>query len=144
MIDSEVMVNPVLNSALNVVCPRDELVQTLAVVSRGVSTRTAVLVLSGILLRAEGGKLHLAATDMELSLRGAADAQVAADGSVVVSGRTLLEIVRLLPGDEVSIEHKPEEGIVEIVSGSASYRLHTFATEDFPRLPEVETAQLYP
>jgi DNA polymerase-3 subunit beta len=103
-----------------------------------------VLVLSGILLRAEGGKLHLAATDMELSLRGGVDAQVAGDGSVVVSGRTLLEIVRLLPGDEVSIEHKPEEGIVEIVSGTASYRLHTFATEDFPRLPDVELAQLYP
>src|SRR3954452_13297666 len=140
MIDTEVMTG----SALKVVCSREELSQSLAVVSRGVSTRTAVLVLSGILLRAEGGKLHLAATDMELSLRGAADAQVAADGSVVVSGRTLLEIVRLLPGDEVSIEHKPEEGIVEIVSGAASYRLHTFATEDFPRLPDVELAQLHP
>jgi DNA polymerase-3 subunit beta len=139
MIDTEVMTG----SALKVVCPRDELSQTLALVSRGVSTRTAVLVLSGILLRAEGGKLHLAATDMELSLRGGLDAQVAGDGSVVVSGRTLLEIVRLLPGDEVSIEHKPEEGIVEIVSGTASYRLHTFATEDFPRLPDVESAQLY-
>src|SRR3954454_12479293 len=140
MIDTEVMTG----SALKVVCSREELSQSLAVVSRGVSTRTAVLVLSGILLRAEGGKLHLAATDMELSLRGAADAQVAADGSVVVSGRTLLEIVRLLPADDVSIEHKPEEGVVEIVSGSASYRLHTFATEDFPRLPDVELAPLHP
>src|SRR3954468_11887875 len=140
MIDSEVLVD----SALKVTCPRDELSQTLAVVSRGVSTRTAVLVLSGILLRAEAGRLHLAATDMELSLRGSIDAQVASDGSAVVSGRTLLEIVRLLPGDDVSIEHLPEEGVVQIVSGSASFRLHTFATEDFPRLPDVELAQLYP
>src|ERR1700748_3175200 len=139
MIDSEVMVD----SALKVVVPRDELAQALGVVSRGVSTRTAVLVLSGILLRAEAGRLNLAATDMELSLRGSLDAQVDGDGAVVVSGRTLVEIVRLLPGDEVSIQHKPEEGIVEIVSGSASYRLHTFATEDFPRLPDVELAQMY-
>jgi DNA polymerase III subunit beta len=144
MIDSEVVVDSTLNSALNVVCPRDELVQTLAIVSRGVSTRTAVLVLSGILLRAEDGRLHLAATDMELSLRGSIEARVASDGSAVVSGRTLLEIVRLLPGDDVSIEHLPEEGVVQIVSGSASFRLHTFATEDFPRLPDVELAQLYP
>src|SRR5829696_1472206 len=121
MIDSEVMVDSTLNTALNVVCPRDELVQTLAVVSRGVSTRTAVLVLSGILLRAEAGRLHLAATDMELSLRGSIDARVAADGAAVVSGRTLLEIVRLLPGDEVLIEHLPEEGVVQIVSGSARF-----------------------
>ena len=140
MIDSEVMVD----SALKVVCPRDELSQTLGIVSRGVSTRTAVLVLSGILLRAEGGKLHLAATDMELSLRASLDAQVAGDGAVVVSGRTLLDIVRLLPADEVTIEHLPEEGVVQIVSGAASFRLHTFATEDFPRLPDLELAQLYP
>jgi len=144
MIDSEVMANSALDSALNVVCPKDELVQTLAVVSRGVSTRTAVLVLSGIMLRAEDGQLHLAATDMELSLRGSIDARVASDGAAVVSGRTLLEIVRLLPAEDVSIEHLPEEGVVQIVSGSASFRLHTFATEDFPRLPDVELAQLYP
>jgi DNA polymerase-3 subunit beta len=140
MIDSEVMVD----SALKVVCPRDELSQTLGVVSRGVSSRTAVLVLSGILLRAEGGRLHLAATDMELSLRSSLDAQVAADGAVVVSGKTLLDIVRLLPGDEVAIEHLPEEGVVQIVSGAASFRLNTYSTEDFPRLPDVELAQLYP
>jgi DNA polymerase-3 subunit beta len=140
MIDSEVMVD----SALKVVCPREDLLQTLGVVSRGVSTRTAVLVLSGILLRAEGGRLQLAATDMELSLRSSLEARVAAAGAVVVSGRTLLDIVRLLPGDEVSIEHLPEEGVVQIVSGSASFRLHTYSTEDFPRLPDVELAPLHP
>jgi DNA polymerase-3 subunit beta len=140
MIDTEV----VTGSALKVVCPREELSQTLGLVSRGVSTRTAVLVLSGILLRAEGGRLHLAATDMELSLRSSLEAQVAADGAVVVSGRTLLDIVRLLPGGEVSIEHLPDEGVVQIVSGAASFRLHTFSTEDFPRLPDVDAAQLYP
>jgi DNA polymerase-3 subunit beta len=139
MIDSEVMID----SALNVVCSREELAQTLGVVSRGVSTRTAVLVLSGILLRADGDKLHLAATDMELSLRGSLPAAVSSEGSVVVSGRTLLDIVRLLPGGDVAIRHLPEEGIVEVVSGSASFRLHTFATEDFPKLPEAELAQLY-
>lgn len=139
MIDSDI----VTGSALKVVCSRDELTQTLGVVSRGVSTRTAVLVLSGILLRAEEGKLHLAATDMELSLRGSLEAQVAADGAVVVSGRKLLDVVRALPAEEVAIEHLPEEGVVQIVSGSASFRLHTFSTEDFPRLPDTELVQLH-
>ena len=46
------------------------------VVSRAVSTRATVQVLSGILLRAEGGRLELAATDMELSLRASLEAEV--------------------------------------------------------------------
>jgi hypothetical protein len=56
-------------SEMTVTCARDELTQALGVVSRAVSTRTAVQVLLGVRLQAEDGRLHLAATDMELSLR---------------------------------------------------------------------------
>src|SRR5919198_145385 len=128
---------------LKLVCARDELVQRLGIVSRGVSTRTAVQILAGILLTAEEGTLTLAATDMELSLRASLDARVDGAGSVVLPGRTLVEIARLLPADEVTIEHRLEEGVVEIVCGSASYRLHTYNAEDFPRLPELDAHEQY-
>src|SRR5436190_1059499 len=128
---------------LTVTCQRDELLHSLGIVSRGVSTRTTVQILSGILLEAADGKLRLAATDMELSLRTSLDARVESDGSVVVPGRLLLDLSRLLPDAEVSIEHKPEEAVVEIRSGSASYRLHTYNPEDFPRLPETEGVELH-
>jgi DNA polymerase-3 subunit beta len=38
----------------------------------------------------------------------------------------------------VQIEHRAEEGVMRIECGSASYRLHTYNVEDFPRLPDVE------
>src|SRR5437763_662257 len=101
---------------MKVVCHRDELSQKLAVVSRAVSTRASVQILSGVLLRAEGGKLHLAATDMELSLRSAVDAQLEGEGAVVVPGRLLVDLVRLLPSDEVVIEQRADEGVVHITS----------------------------
>ena len=63
----------VAQGTLTVTCPRDELARALGIVSRGVSTRTTVQILAGILLRAAGGKLELAATDMELSLRTSID-----------------------------------------------------------------------
>ena len=131
----------VAQGTLRVTCPRDELVRALGVVSRGVSTRTTVQILAGILLHASGGRLELAATDMELSLRTSLDASIESDGSVVVPGRLLLELARLLPDAEVTIEHKLEEAAVEIRSGSATYRLHTYNAEDFPRLPDAEAAE---
>ena len=73
-----------IGSGLKIVCSREELAQKLAVVGRGVSTRTAVQILSGILVRGVGGRLELAATDMELSLRTSLDAEVEGDGAVVV------------------------------------------------------------
>ncbi len=135
MIETEVVA---VGSGIKVVCSRDELVQKLSVVSRAVSTRTTVLVLGGVLLRAEDGRLHLSATDMELSLRTSFEAQVDAAGAVVVPGRMLVELARLLPDEEVQIEHRAEEGVVRVDSGSYTSRLHTYNVEDFPRLPDVE------
>src|SRR3954451_11672026 len=123
---------------LTVTAPRDELARALGIVSRGVSTRTPVLILAGILLRAAGGTLELAATAMELSLRTSIDAPDATEGSVVVPGRLLLDLARLLPAAEVTIEHKLAEAAVETRSGSATSRLHPYNPEDFPRLPEAE------
>jgi len=139
MIDSEIMVG----AGLRITVAKDELASKLTTVARGVSTRTAVLVLGGIQLRAEAGRLHLAATDMEVSLRGSGEAQVAGEGTVVVPGRLLLDIARSLPDSDVSIEHRPEEAVVVVTSGTATYRLHTYSAEDFPRLPDVETLPLH-
>src|SRR2546423_5785106 len=134
MIESNTMVG----TGMKVVCQRDELSQKLGIVARAVSTRASVQILSGVLLRAEAGRLHLAATDMELSLRSSLDAQVEGDGSVVVPGRLLVELVRLLPDDEVTIEYRVDESVVHVTSGPSTSALHTYAAEDFPRLPDLD------
>jgi len=139
MIETDVMVG----EALKLTCTRDELVAKLGIVSRAVSTRSAVQILAGVLLRAQEGELQLAATDMELSLRTALEANVEDEGAVVVQGRTLVDIARLLPADEVQIAHRPEEGIVQVTCGAYSSRLHIYAVEDFPRLPEVDAAATF-
>jgi DNA polymerase-3 subunit beta len=139
MIDSEI----VMGTGLRITVSRDDLAAKLALVARGVSTRTTVLVLGGIQLRAEGGRLHLASTDMELSLRSSVEAQVSDEGVAVVPGRLLHDIVRSLPDAEVTIEHHPDEAIVVVTAGTANYRLHTYSAEDFPRLPDVDAAQFH-
>jgi len=140
MIEAEAVVAA---GTLKTTCSRDDLLRGLGIVSRGVSTRTTVQILAGILLDVRDGKLSLAATDMELSLRTAVEANVESDGQVVVPGRLLLDIARLLPEAEVSLEHKLEEAVVEVRCGSASYRLHTYNAEDFPRLPETQGIELH-
>jgi DNA polymerase-3 subunit beta len=133
----------VVGSGMKVTCSKDELAEQLALVARAVSTRSAVHVLQGVLLRAEAGRLHLAATDMELSLRTSLGAEVDDEGAIVVPGRLLVDISRLLPAGEVEIEYRSEEGTVRVECGPASYRLHTYSVEDFPRLPEVEGLQKF-
>jgi DNA polymerase III subunit beta len=136
-------IDTVVGTSMKLTCAKDEFAEKLQVAGRGVSTRTAVQILAGILLNAAEGRLSLSATDMEISLRVSLEAQVEDEGSVVVPGRLLVDIVRLLPAGEVTISHRAEEGVVELVCGAASYRLNTYAAEDFPRLPEIEDASAF-
>ena len=139
MIESETTIG----ADLRITCSKDELVQGLTTVSRALSTRTAIQILSGILLEASEGELRLAATDMELSVRAVVPAQVQGGGSIVLPGRTLVDIARLLPAAEVTLEHRASESVVHVSSGSASYTLQTFNAEDFPRLPEVAETPMF-
>jgi DNA polymerase III subunit beta len=123
---------------VTVTCERDALVTALSVVSRAVSTRGSVQVLAGVLIQAQDGLVQLAATDMELSLRTSFPAAVEGEGSLVIPGKLLVDLVRLLPETEVSIEYRAEDGAVRLTSGSYSSRVNVFAAEDFPRLPAID------
>lgn len=131
-------------TGLALTCSRDDLVARLSVVGRAVSARATVQILTGILLSAEAGELSLAATDMELSLRASLPAEVDGDGAVVVPGRLLVELARLLPDERVTIEHRSHEGRLRVACGAASYELNTYSPEDFPKLPSAagETSSL--
>ena len=137
-------VDTVVGTGMKATCTRDDLLRHLGVVSRAVSTRMTVQILSGVRLAAADGRLELAATDMELSLRSGFEAEIGDEGVVVVPGKTFVDIVRLLPDADVSLEHKPEEGALVLTCGSATYRLHTYNPEDFPQLPDVSKVQLVP
>jgi DNA polymerase-3 subunit beta len=138
MIDSETVTLDLLKTTLS----REQFADRVSIVARALSTRASVLVLGGMQLRALDGRIELAATDMELSLRAQVDADVSGEGTVVVPGRLLLDIARALPDAEVTLEHLPEESVLVITSGSANYRIHTYAAEDFPHLPDLDSASL--
>src|SRR4029079_19800172 len=128
----------VVGSAIRAVVARDELASRLALVARASSTRGAVQVLGGILLRARDGLLEIEATDMELSLRTTVSATVEGEGAIVVPAKLLGDVAQLLPASEVTITHKPEDGVATIEAGSYAGRMNVFAAEDFPKLPALD------
>jgi DNA polymerase-3 subunit beta len=119
---------------------RDKFLAGLGIAVRGVSTRSAIQTLSGVLIRAENSTVELQATDMELGVRVTLDASTEGDGSVVLPGRLLLDVVRALPQDDVLLEHRTAQQDVEVTSGPARFHLRTLPPEDFPRLPDEPAA----
>src|ERR687886_1776905 len=117
---------------------RTALFTELQTVTRAASTRSAVQALSGVQLQAASGAIELRATDMEIGLRVPLEGDVARDGAVVLPARLLVDVVRALPGDAVTLELRPSEQDVELVGGSATFHIRTLRLEDFPPFPEAE------
>jgi DNA polymerase III subunit beta len=108
----------------------------LQTVTRVASTRSAVQALSGVMLRvSESSTTELLATDGEIGLRVTLTADAAEPGEVVLPGRLLLDVVRSLPGDRLTLALRPAEQDVELVCDAATFHLRTLRSEDFPNLP---------
>jgi DNA polymerase-3 subunit beta len=119
--------------------PQDPFATRVQLAARALSTRSAMPALGGILLTADDDGLRLQATDMEVSLTlSVPEAKVDSQGSVLLPGRLLGDVVRSLPAGEVSLAQRAEQGDVEITAGSSTFHLRTLTADDFPRLPGFE------
>ena len=78
---------------------RSQLLNELVPMQGIVERRTTIPVLSHILLRGDGDQLHLAATDLDVSLTTSCPAEVDGEGGIAVQARKFLEIIRAVVGD---------------------------------------------
>jgi DNA polymerase III subunit beta len=117
---------------------RDALLAQLQTAGRVASTRSAIQALSGVQLSAAASGCELRATDMDVGLRVPLEAEVVREGVVVLPARLLLDVVRSLPAPQLSLELRPTQQDVELVSGNATFDIRTLRTEDFPPFPEPE------
>ncbi|MGH2886066.1 MAG: DNA polymerase III subunit beta, partial [Solirubrobacteraceae bacterium] len=121
---------------MKISCEREALLRQLQTVSRVASTRSAIQALSGVRLIASPDGCELQATDMDVGLRVPLEAEVIREGTVVLPARLVLDVVRLLPAEALSLELRASEQDVELVSGNATFHIRTLRAEDFPPFPE--------
>lgn len=112
----------------------------LQAVSRAVTGRSSLPILSNVLLEAVGGTLRLVATDLELAIERTLDGvDVASPGSLTLPAKTLSEIVASLPDGKVSIE-TDENNAGTIACGKSRFRIHGLPAVEFPPPPDVTEA----
>nr|WP_205678289.1 DNA polymerase III subunit beta [Arthrobacter silviterrae] len=112
---------------------RDVLTEAVSWAARSLSPRPPVPVLSGLLLKAEAGTLSLASFDYEISARLEIPADIAEEGTILVSGRLLADICRSLPSAPVEVETDGSK--VTLTCRSSRFHLATMPVSDYPELP---------
>jgi DNA polymerase-3 subunit beta len=112
---------------------RDPFLRALQLVQNIVETRQTLPILANVLIDAQGGGLHVAATDLEVGVRVAVPATIVRAGAVTLAARKLLELVRELPAQPVTLKLQ-ENGWVQLLCGAAAFRLVGLPAEEYPPL----------
>ena len=82
---------------------QESLARGLSIVSRAVSPRSTLPVLSNVLVASDEGRLRLSATNLELGITCWIGAKIEEEGSTTVPARTFLDLVGTLPQEQVSL-----------------------------------------
>jgi DNA polymerase-3 subunit beta len=113
---------------------RSHLLKSLGHVHRVVERRNTIPILANVLLRAEGSKLTMKATDLDLEVTESVPAEVARGGATTVPAHILYDIVRKLPdGAEVSLD-TGDGSQLALRSGRSNFTLQVLPETDFPDL----------
>lgn len=121
---------------MKILCDRKELVEAVLNIQRAVSSKSSIPALEGILLQTKGSDLFLCGYDLELGMTTTLPAKVEQAGSVVLSARLFGDIVRRLPGDDVSLS-VDEKNVASILSGASEFSIAGIPAEEYPELPSV-------
>jgi DNA polymerase-3 subunit beta len=103
-------------------------------VSRSLSTRPIMTALLGIVIDANTD-VNLSASDLETSAQSSFKTEIKEKGRVLVPGRLLAEIARLLPNKPTTFTL--EGNRVQVTSGSAKFALPTLPLNEYPNLPKL-------
>ncbi len=118
-------------------CQTPAILQALQVVTRAIGAQQALPILGNVLLKVEGGRCTLSATDLELSIVSSIDAQVEAEGSLTVPAKALLNFVQYNNDAEVLFETKDGTQL-KCSSAKAKANLAGEAAADYPAIPTIE------
>ncbi len=110
---------------------RDAFLKGLQMVHNVVEPRQTLPILANVLLESEGETLRLTATDLEVGARVSVPAKVPAAGSITLSARKLLEIVKELPAAALTLKVQ-DNAWVALRCAGVSYKLVGLSATDFP------------
>lgn len=124
---------------MKIVGTQDELSRYLQIAARALAAKSTLPILTGILLEAKDNGLRCVATDLEIAIEvKVPNIQIFTPGSMVLPGKTFVEIIKHLPQDPVTIEYDESAKMATITSHHSSYQLPVLPVEEFPTLPELK------
>ena len=124
---------------MKITCTKSELTNALQIATKAVASKPQTPILSATYIRTENDRLEIHATNNEIGLVCRTQADVEEPGEIAINGRYLLDIIRKMPGDSVTLNFNKAENIIHIISNQASFTLRSMNASEFPKVKPIES-----
>lgn len=114
---------------------QENLTRALGAASRVAGTKTQLPILSNILLRTDGTRLMVAATNLEIASTQHIGAKIINEGAITVPSRLITEFVASLPKTTVTLKVKDNK--LHLAAEGYSSTINGAVADDFPELPTI-------
>ncbi|MBE6543121.1 MAG: DNA polymerase III subunit beta [Ruminococcaceae bacterium] len=122
---------------MNIIFDKEELLKSLTPAMNTVSTKNTMPATMGILFSADVNEgCTISSYDLEKGMMIKTNPEIIEGGSYIIPAARLYRIVRIMPGDKISIE-VTEKNLARISSGKSEFKLSVTPGEEFPSLPEL-------
>lgn len=119
---------------MKIICERTLLNEAVTGVSKAVTTRSAIPMLEGIHIKAEGFQITLTGYDLEMGITTSIEANVLEPGEIVLSAKLLGDMVRRLSSDEIEI-YVNEVNATTIKGGITEFDIMGMNPGEYPEMP---------
>ena len=123
---------------MKVTCTQEALARGLGVVGRAVAARSPLPITANVLLTSDGGRLKLAATNLEITMSCWIQANIEEEGAITVPARLLTDFVGTLPNDRISLTVAPRSRQVRLACARNEATIGGMDADDFPPAPVVK------
>ena len=116
---------------------KSDLTESINIVMKAVSTKTAMPIMECILVDATEGIIKFCANDMELAIETIVKGEIEEMGCIAINAKMFSDIVRKLPGEDIKLTLKEDNKLL-IESNQAKFDIITKDPEDFTPIPSIE------
>jgi DNA polymerase-3 subunit beta len=110
-------------------------------VSKAVPTKPQLNILASVFLKVHPTHLELAATDLYLGIRSQVLGTTEAEGSLVVPGKLLQEVITSLPPGKITLE--TNDSTLVITSDAGTTKLQGQPSDEYPPFPQPGGEELH-
>ncbi len=122
---------------MKLTCLQENLKRGLATVNHAVAAKSTLPVLSNVLLATDGGRLKLAATNLEIGITCWIGAQIEEEGAITIPARLLSDVVGGLPNDKVTLTLDARTQSINLTCARFSSNIKGIEADEFPPIPTV-------